>query len=278
MESTLSKRIPLSGTINTRDLGGYKTVDGKTVKYKKILRTDALYRLSEEDIAYLVDNYHPSFDIDLRSPREASSRPDKKIPSCEYIPCPIAEDLNNRTEAEHLDYHIDDKSLSGIISYIYQLSPIGDISIAMESVYEEFVLSEFGQKHYSLFFKTLLRNKKGSVFFHCADGKDRAGIASALFLSILGVPFSDVLSDYLMTNIFTKKKAEEREKLLRETYQVKDEILISSVKAIAGVRDNWLRAAFKAIKTNYQSLNNYFNEALHFSSEEIIQLKDIYLE
>lgn len=278
MKQILSKLIPLDGTINTRDLGGYVTEDKRKVKYKKIVRTDALHQLSEKDISFLLDEYHPSFDIDLRSPREALSRPDKKIPGCLYISCPISEDLNNRAIAKHVDYQIDDKSLSGIISYIYQLDENGDISTAMESVYEEFVLTEFGQKHYSLFFKTLLKNEIGSVLFHCADGKDRAGIASALFLSVLGVPFSDVLNDYLMTNIYTKNKAEHREKQLREIYHVKDEVLISSVKAIAGVRDNWLKAAFKAIETHYQSLENYFHKALNFSAEEIIKLKDIYLE
>ena len=278
MLTKLSERIPLEGTINTRDLGGYKTTDGRHIKYRKIIRTDALYDLTDNDINFLINNYHPTFDIDLRSPREYLSRPDRPIPNCQYVHCPITQDLNTKKESPHPDYHIDNPRLNGIIGYIYQLNEDGDISIAMEDVYQEFVLSPFGQKHYSLFFKTLLLNKDGTVFFHCADGKDRAGIAAALFLSILGVQFKDVLSDYLMTNIYTKEKADAREKELREIYHVKNETLIASVKAIAGVRENWLKAAFTAIKTKYHSLKNFFNTALNFSSKEIEKLKDIYLE
>ena len=37
------RRIPLPGTLNLRDLGGYPTSDGGTVRWRTLLRSDALH-------------------------------------------------------------------------------------------------------------------------------------------------------------------------------------------------------------------------------------------
>ena len=41
--------IELEGTYNTRDLGGYETIDGKTVKYGMLFRSDKLKNLTPLD-------------------------------------------------------------------------------------------------------------------------------------------------------------------------------------------------------------------------------------
>ena len=44
------RKLPFTGAHNFRDLGGYKTEDGRTVKWGKIYRSDNLHSLTDEDL------------------------------------------------------------------------------------------------------------------------------------------------------------------------------------------------------------------------------------
>src|SRR5260221_12190602 len=48
-----ARRIALPGTLNLRDLGGYPTSDGGTVRWRTLLRSDALHRLDDTGRAAL---------------------------------------------------------------------------------------------------------------------------------------------------------------------------------------------------------------------------------
>jgi protein-tyrosine phosphatase len=48
-----ARRIALPGTLNLRDLGGYPTSDGGTVRWRTLLRSDALHRLDDAGRAVL---------------------------------------------------------------------------------------------------------------------------------------------------------------------------------------------------------------------------------
>ena len=47
------RKLPFTGAHNFRDLGGYKTSDGKTVKWGKVYRSDNLHSLTDEDLKYM---------------------------------------------------------------------------------------------------------------------------------------------------------------------------------------------------------------------------------
>ncbi len=49
-------------------------------------------------------------------------------------------------------------------------------------------------------FATLSDGTHRPLVFHCTAGKDRTGFASALLLTLLGVPWDTVMDDYLRTN------------------------------------------------------------------------------
>jgi len=184
----LSLRIKLDGTINTRDLGGFETTDHRHIRYKRIIRTDNLSRLTPEDISYFENELQARFDIDLRSNSEICGKNDKEIPFCQYVHCPITDDLNSgKSQHPHEEFIIDHPNIKSLIGFIYTISSDGDITTSMENSYRSFLGLPFGIKHYRLFLDIVRKNKEGSVLYHCADGKDRAGIATVLFLSVLGV-------------------------------------------------------------------------------------------
>ena len=63
------KVVPLKYTFNTRDLGGLKGKDGKTIKYNKLYRSGSLHKLSDEDINTLKE-LNIKVVVDFRSEKE----------------------------------------------------------------------------------------------------------------------------------------------------------------------------------------------------------------
>jgi len=67
--------IALDSPMNFRDVGGYQSVTGQTVKWNKIYRSDSLSSLTARDQVKLA-KLRVTVDCDLRSEYEKSSSPD----------------------------------------------------------------------------------------------------------------------------------------------------------------------------------------------------------
>lgn len=278
MNEELGKRIPLEGTINTRDLGGYESEDHRHVAYRRLIRTDALHRITSKDETYLHDVLKARYDVDFRGKKEAEELPDKPIEGCQYLFLPIQDDLNDALPSHpHQPFIIDKPDVKGTVDYLFRVSPDGDIAKAFEKNYETF-LAPYGQRQYSTFLHLCKKNREGSILFHCADGKDRAGTGAALLLEALGVKRETIFADYLKTNEYTKGKAEARVKYLRDECHITDEKVLASIAMIAGVRRNWLAAIFSLLDSFPGGSRQYFKEKLFFGEEDIRELRDNYLE
>ena len=55
LEASPTRHIDLEGQPNFRDLGGYQTTDGRTVKWRQVFRSGELPRLTDNDVATLKD-------------------------------------------------------------------------------------------------------------------------------------------------------------------------------------------------------------------------------
>lgn len=60
------RHIPLEGTYNVRDCGGYLTREGCTVKWGVFFRADGLHRLTPQGQSVLVQQHGVQTIIDLR--------------------------------------------------------------------------------------------------------------------------------------------------------------------------------------------------------------------
>src|SRR5260370_37767671 len=69
-----ARRIALPGTLNLRDLGGYPTSDGGTVRWRTLLRSDALHRLDDTGRAALA-GFGLRTVVGLRTHEEAEYAP-----------------------------------------------------------------------------------------------------------------------------------------------------------------------------------------------------------
>ena len=255
-------RIPAMHLSNTRDLGGLKTIDGRRILPCHLLRSGKLYQLCPEDISLLTDQYHLQTVIDLRTKKEQLNEPDTQISGVHIISNPILED-------NWLGISRDKNLLDMLLDFD------GDAEMYMEKCYRELVLNDHTQHHYSMFIHYILEQENGAILWHCSAGKDRAGIAAALLLTLLGVPQNTVLEDYMRTNFFLKDKLSGQ--LARMKIRGVSQKALSNIQTMLSVRESYLEGAFEAIHQQYQTMDSYFHTALGLTPEEIKALQDKYL-
>ena len=250
------RKLSMDGSYNTRELGGYKTADGKSVKWGVLFRSDKLSDISLEDQKYL-KNLGIQRIVDFRSKAEKTEDPDKIPDGMTYIEMPIEVDGAMRTKIEAI--------LKGEIN-----RNVKDFLIEAN---EEFIKN---YSHiYSKFLKDLAKEQKPTMF-HCTAGKDRAGIAAAITLIAIGVSKEDAINDYMKTNEYTAERIDEMiSKIeLMSLYQTDGELL----RPLLGVEREYLEAAFKAAENEYGSIENYIRSGLNISEKEIQQLRSFLLE
>ena len=167
------RRTPISGAANFRDMGGYKTTDGRYVKWGTLYRSNTLESLSSADLAYASSIPLVSV-VDFRTTTEGGT--DKLPESATYYNYTIA----FGTEASYGTFYA---AAVKAPNYINQ---------------------------YKKMFALLQNEDNVPLLIHCVAGKDRTGIGSALILLALGVDTETVIADYLLTNYYTAPTAVER--------------------------------------------------------------------
>lgn len=168
--------VPLAGTVNTRDLGGYTTADGKwQVRSHSLLRSDQLVGLTTEDIQKLTTDFKITSVIDLRTPGQVKGKPDKALPGAK------------NTNISVLGPHAYTDSGSDGEFYNQRLA-FGHPAVV----------------GYHKFLNMVLANPQATLY-HCTSGKDRTGIATVLLLSIMGVSRNTIIADYMQSNQVGKK-------------------------------------------------------------------------
>lgn len=182
-----TRRIPLNGAVNFRDLGGYPASDGRKTRWRRLYRSDSLAELNAHDLA-LVQALGLRSLCDFRLPEEAAKKPNR-LPAGPAI-------------TVHAIGFIPEGTLD-------MLTAIGEGSLPAAEIEAE-VLRHYGkfihdhQAEYRRFFELLLNDENLPLLVHCTSGKDRTGIAAALTLLALGVPRPEVVRDYTMTNDYRR--------------------------------------------------------------------------
>ncbi|MFE3290412.1 tyrosine-protein phosphatase [Rhodococcus sp. NPDC059234] len=168
--AAIDHSLHLTGAPNARDLGGYTTTDGKTVRSGLVLRSDALNAVTDEDLAKL-QGLNVKTVEDLRTGFEISRAKDKLPAGATWV---------NRDVAGS--------------------NPANAIAMLNLAEFYKVMPTDAGA---SAAFKAALldiKNSPDSVLYHCTSGKDRTGWLSAVLLTILGVPRETVNADYMLSN------------------------------------------------------------------------------
>ncbi|MDD7740043.1 MAG: tyrosine-protein phosphatase, partial [Lachnospiraceae bacterium] len=109
--------------------------------------------------------------------------------------------------------------------------------------------------------------EKGSVLWHCTEGKDRCGLLTAVLLCALGVDRDTIMEDYLLTNEVNGPKAEYYYQMLISAGKSESEAKI--VKDIFLAKEEYLNAAFASIDELYKNDSEFLRDGLNIPQELI---------
>ncbi len=261
----MDRQVKLEKAFNFRDMGGYKTQDGKSVKWGLLYRSDELSKLSEQDIQ-IVEKLGLKTIVDFRAEFERKDNEDKTIQGATVVyldPSAMTAAMAS-SEAGDMKKMFDPKNLTADIAK--------NIMINQNA---EFVTGEKPKQAYRQLIDLFLDESKIPLVQHCRGGKDRTGYGALLILSLLGVSKEDILEDYLLTNVYKKEK---NETSLKEMYEkTKNDDLVLAMRYMKEANLEFINAAYDLIEKDYGDVVSYCKQELNVTDEEIQKLKEIYL-
>lgn len=248
-DETLRRR-PVPEASNLRDLGGYRTADGATVKWRTLYRSNNLAGLSDAGVAAVAALGIRAY-CDFRSESEQRAKP-SRLP------------LENPPALVSLA--IEPKVVDALRALIADPGSTGeDIAQLVAAAYRDYGRDHVAQ--YRAFFDRLVEGAHYPLLFHCAAGKDRTGYAAAMVLRAVGVPLELVYEDFLLTN------------------QYWDGAMALNLEArpdlravLTGVRPDYLDAAFDGIDATYGTFDRYLEDGLGLTQRRLEALRDRLLE
>ena len=239
---------------NVRELGGLRTDDGRAIRPGRLIRTAKLYRATRRDIRIL-NNLGLARIFDLRGSDEIAHQPDPTVRGAAWVHVPAMPDFRG-TDLSAQE-----------ANQIFNSDPV----YGLRAVYHEMARAEVSHDAYRLFFQEILSADGHPVLWHCAQGKDRTGVAALLLLTALGVPQETAMADYLETN----RQMEPVFNSLIHPHMSPVERMQSEVAVM--VRPEFLQAYIDEIERQYSSIEGYLREELGLSEQDLEQLKEAYL-
>jgi len=259
------RNVGIASIPNLRDLGGYRTSDGKTVTSGLVYRSNQLSGISPADMEKLAGlGLKNAFD--LRTAEERNKRPEELPKGVNYVVLDVLADSPAAGPAQ-LEKLMGDPKMANA-----QLGG-GKVEAAFQASYREFVTLPSARREFGKLYLSLGDRKQVPALFHCTTGKDRTGWAAAAFLTLMGVPKEEVYEDYLRSNDY-----------ILPAYRNAIDAFVAAggdaeiPKAILGVKKEYLDAAFDEMQKKYGTIERYFAEGLGIDATRQRALRHLYLD
>ena len=260
-----SQQIGLSSVHNARQLGGY-VIGDKQIKKDLLLRTARLSALSAEDSLLLTEKYKVQCIYDFRSAGEIQTAPDVIPGDSRHLPLSISFSDNGG----QADYKVE--SDAQMIQMLLENAEHPKIQAMCEVMYDKIFFDESSQVVYRQFFADLLTLDPydGAVLWHCTQGKDRAGCASAMLLAALGAERDLIVADFTLSKHYYDPHTA-KIPTATEAQQKAISTLISANPTI-------FEATLDKVEARYGSLANYLTECIGVTPEMMETLREKFLE
>lgn len=256
-----TRRLPLAGAANFRDLGGYPTADGRHVKWGLVYRSNHLVNLTAADYEYL-NKLGIKLVCDLRTDGERRRSPTlwQGGAAPEIMAASALKD-------------------SDVVLTPERLRQLATARTGNEGglTYDNIVL-EFPAQ-YGNVLRRLAHGDLPSIA-HCTAGKDRTGVFSAILLTLLGVPRDVIVQDYMLTGEYMTSDAGLQRAVadwqkLTGASEPPDPAL---VRALYTMRPETLTSAFDTIARTYGSFDLFVRDAMKLTDGDIAALRTHLLE
>lgn len=228
------RELAWEGLLNVRDLGGHPTEDGGETRSGAVVRADSVRRLTDAGWNAVVD-YGVKTIVDLRTDEELQADPPADIPvRVVHVPT-LEEDADVFAQA--------DKAAQSAV----------DDSMATSEVYLIF-LERFAA-NFARAIAEVANAAEGGVVVHCAGGKDRTGLVTALLLRLAGVGIEEIAADYAIS--------EERLKPRHELWlaEAETEAERERIRRIAATPAEAMIKVLEELERRHGSVENYLREA-----------------
>jgi protein-tyrosine phosphatase len=207
------------GCLNVRDLGGHPTEDGGVTRFGRVVRADSIRQLTDSGWKAALDHGIRTA-VDLRFRQELDDDPPGELPiDVVHLSLLGEPDEERWRELDRRAAELDDPAEATRFVYLEMLEHHGP--------------------QFAAAFAAIAEAKPGGVLVHCAGGKDRTGLVSAILLRLAGVAPAAVAADYALSERYLAPRHEqwlaeaaddtERERLRRLT--------VTPVAAMLGVLD-----------------------------------------
>lgn len=256
-------RLELVGGCNFRDIGGYETGNGRTVRRGIIYRSGVLTYLTPQDHEAIAPLGIRTI-IDLRRDDEIATEPTKWAGPVQKHSWQLEESLASSQRGAPWEH-----STSGdeARNWLIQSYP---------------TMKEWLVRPLRGLFDAVLDDRTPLVF-HCAAGKDRTGFCAAIVLGLAGVPEDAIIADYEMTNTavdlyaftITHRAAGMG---LTDGEHPFEKMAPDARDALMRADPSYLKAALDSVHKAHGSIEGYVQQALGFDHAQIATIRERLVE
>ena len=282
------RAIAFEGIENARDMGTLVMNDGRTVRTGMLVRSGNLAKATDSDVATLREKYRLTNVFDFRFEAEANAAPDRIIDAVSYthlstLPKALIEGFASSGSSDITPPQTPpaggekggEEKVEGLAALILKYASDPKAQTLARQLYPAIVTDTLAQRYYGAFLRGVLR-AEGGVLWHCTQGKDRAGWASALLLAALGADRNTIVEDFDLSNQSYARQVEAMTAKVRDMNGGNE--AEAFIRAMIGVSRENFEATLNLIDQRYGSLPQYVENQLGFTKEEQELLRAKYLE
>jgi protein-tyrosine phosphatase len=258
------RHIQLQGQANFCDLGGYQTLDGRTVKWGQLYRSGRLPNLTDRDV-HRLDSLGIQTVVSLLTGDDIEAYGRNRLPAgVREVSLAIDSDTTTR--------------LSNVATAALKSADFSKIPVELNPEIHRILVHD-GQQQYAALLREITNPGNRPLVFHCSHGVHRTGTGAAILLSALGVPWETVREDYLLSNKYRQAEVEKRLGQLRQMVADKqdvppEQVDMSNMEAFLIQQGSYIDASRDEMVKDFGSVDNYIRDGLGLSQQEISLLQE----